>query len=307
MRGRARVPLVTRSVRRAREARGCAVRARCYLCPTVVVAAALWLSISAGEIHAAGWRTAQPPSTAPAEERIERVTLENDGWRLVGDWQTPPGPGPLPAALLLHRAAGSRGEYVALAAALAQRGVASLRLDLRACGESVNRGRFVEPFAQNRPLLDGTYRDVDAGLSWIKSRADVDAARVAVVGASYSGEAVAEGLRRGGEKAAAYVMLSPGSFSDESIAEVDRSDAAWLFVRTREESEVSRPFIDAVFEALAEGSASAQVLVLPGEGHATRIFDHHPLLIHEIADWIADRLEGDAEPSRPPSSPTHGR
>lgn len=292
---------MTRSVRRAREARGCAVRARCYLRPTVVVAAGLWLSISAGEIRAAGRRTAQPPSTAPAEERIERVTLESDGWRLVGDWQTPPEPRPVPAALLLHRAAGSRGEYVALAAALARRGVASLRLDLRACGEGVNLGRFVEPFAQNRPLLDGTYRDVDAGLSWIKSRADVDAARVAVVGASYSGEAVAEGLRRGGEKAAAYVMLSPGSFSDESIAEVDGSGAAWLLVRTRQESEVSRPFIDAIFEALAQRSETAEVWILPGEGHATRIFDHRPPVIEEIAGWITARLAGDAAAETSPS------
>ncbi|MDH3524308.1 MAG: hypothetical protein OES32_12050 [Acidobacteriota bacterium] len=221
----------------------------------------------------------------------ERVVIESDGWQLAGEWHVPASEeAPMPTALLLHRAAGSREEYAGLAAALESRGIASLRLDLRAHGESDNLGRFEEPYAENRPLLEGTHRDVNAALSWMKARPGVTGERIAVVAASYSGEAVGEALRAGGDRAAAYVLLSPGSFSEESIAAVDPSGACWLFVRTSEEGEVSLPFIDAVFDALATKSRSAEVRVVPGTGHATRIFDEHPFMIGEVADWLAECL-----------------
>jgi dienelactone hydrolase len=220
----------------------------------------------------------------------DRVVLKSDGWELVGEWRAPERGDAVPAALLLHRAAGSRAEYAELAEALAARGVASLRLDLRANGESVNLGRFEEPYTENLKFLEGTNGDIDVALRWVKSRPLIAPERVAVVGASYSGEAVGASLRNGGEKAAAYVILSPGSFSDESIAEVDRSGAPWLFFRTVEESPASLEFIDAVFEALERDSRTAEVRVLEGHGHATRMFDTRPLLVGEIADWLATRL-----------------
>ena len=232
----------------------------------------------------------------PLEETLgeaaayRRVVLDSGGWRLLAEWRLPPSDGAVPAVLLLHRAAGSRGEHTALAAALAERGIASLRLDLRAHGESTTLGRFEEPWAENRHLLDGTHEDVAAALRWLGEQPGVAADRLAVVGASYSGEAVGEALRTGGEPARAYVMLSPGSFSDESIAAIDGSGAAWLFVRTSDEGEVSRPHVDAVFEALAAGSKAAETRVVPGKGHATGILDEHPSVIDEIADWLAERL-----------------
>lgn len=230
---------------------------------------------------------------ARAEEHAdERVVLESDGWKLVGEWRAPASRDVFPAALLLHRAGGSRAEHVDLAGALAARGVASLRLDLRAHGESINRGRFVEPFAENLKLLEGTYRDVATALRWIKAQPGVVANRVAAVGASYSGEAIGEALRTGGETASACVILSPGSFSDESIAYVDESGAAWLFIRSVEESPTSLEFIDAVFASLERDSASAEIRVLEGAGHGTHLFESHPELVEEIADWLSQRLGG---------------
>jgi hypothetical protein len=62
----------------------------------------------------------------------------------------------------------------------------------------------------------------------------VDPARLAVVGSSYSGEAMMEAGRATGW-AAAYVGLSPGSLSDESIAAIDRERLPWLLVVCRDE------------------------------------------------------------------------
>ncbi|HXV60970.1 MAG TPA: alpha/beta hydrolase [Vicinamibacteria bacterium] len=232
-----------------------------------------------------------PAALARGLPEDERVELESNGWRLVGEWRPAESDTELaPAALLLHRAAGSRAEYQELAEELAKRGVASLRLDLRGNGESDNLGRFEEPYEENLRILEKTYEDIHVALRWISARPGIDSDRRAAVGASYSGEAIAEALRQGGERIAAYVILSPGSFSDESIAAVDASGVPWLFIRTSEESEVSREFIDAIFEALASQSKSAEVRVIEGAGHATRIFDEHPFIIEEIAEWLAERL-----------------
>lgn len=226
---------------------------------------------------------------APSHDR--RIVIESDDWRLVGEWRLPASGTPVPAALLLHRAAGSRAEYEELAVALAERGVASLRLDLRAHGESDNLGRFEEPYAENRHLLEGTGEDVNAALRWMSSHPAVTAERTALVGASYSGEAIGEALRAGGDAARAYVLLSPGSFSERSIAAVDAGGASWLFIRTSNEGEVSLPFIDAVFDQLATRSRSAEIRVIPGSGHATGIFEEHPFIIGAIADWLVEHLE----------------
>lgn len=230
-------------------------------------------------------------SPAPGHPAInDRVVLDSGGWVLVGDFIATAAEHPIPAALLLHQAAGSRREHEGLARALAERGIASLRLDLRACGDSINLGRFEEPYAQHRFLLEGTHDDVNTALQWLQDHAAIDGKRIAVVGASYSGEAVGEALRSGGPKAAAYVMLSPGSFSDDSIALVDASRAAWMFVRTIEESPVSLPFIDSVFDALSKSSNSAQLAVIRGAGHATHILEDHPEVVNHLADWIAREL-----------------
>ncbi|MCB9754904.1 MAG: hypothetical protein H6713_33630 [Myxococcales bacterium] len=231
----------------------------------------------------------ESPRAAP-----ERLTLESDGWRLVGEWTAPDTAPPHPAALLLHRAAGSRAEYVELAEQLRACGVASLRLDLRAHGESTNLGEFTEPYAEKQALLVDSERDVNVALAWLRQREDVDGDRLAVVAASYSGEAVGEALRAGGAEAAAYVMLSPGSFSDASIERIDRGAAEWLFVRTELEGPVSRPIIDELFEALRAGSTRARYRLLPGRGHATQIFTEHPEVVVELAAWIAARVGADA-------------
>jgi dienelactone hydrolase len=167
----------------------------------------------------------------------------------------------------------------------------SSRSGSRGRGESDNLGRFEEAYPEHLGVIEETYEDVDVPLRWIAERPGIARDRLAVVGASYSGEAIGEALRRGSERALAYVILSPGSFSDESIAEVDASGVPWLFIRTREEGPVSLQFIDAVFETLARQAKAAELRVIPGRGHATGIFDEHPSVVEEVADWLAERLD----------------
>ena len=97
----------------------------------------------------------------------------------------------------------------------------ALRLELRGHGASDNLGRFEPPYAEHLHINENAWRDIVAGIRWPRARPDVTA--VAVVGASYSGEQAALSLREGNALADAYVMLSPGNFSDVSMAAVDAS------------------------------------------------------------------------------------
>ena len=213
------------------------------------------------------------------------VRLAVDGWRLFGKLTIPHKYEQVAAVLLLHGAAGSKEVYDGLANELANRGIASLRLDLRAHGQSANKGVFGPPYADNRPLLEGTEEDIIAGLDYLRNHEAIDTGRLAVVGASYSGEYMALAARSSNYENA-YVALSPGSFSDQSIAALDASGANWLFVR----AEIEQPFFDDIFGAIRKTSNRAEIQVLPGKGHATDLLTSHAGLADQLSKWLAVKL-----------------
>ncbi len=219
---------------------------------------------------------------ASAEETS--VTLPVDGWQIKGDFVAPPSSASLPAVLLLHGASRSRGIYDGLAQQLASHGIASLSLDMRAHGDSLTKGKFQPPYADHRSLLAGTEADIVAATAFLARHPKVDPNRIAVVSASYSGEFMAVAAKQSGY-VNAYISLSPGSISDQSIEAVDPSGVPWLFVRAEEE----RPFFDDIFEAIEEKSG-AEIRVLPGKGHADRLLAQHPRLAAQLAIWLDDAL-----------------
>jgi dienelactone hydrolase len=224
---------------------------------------------------------ALPQNIDPSETR---VVVESGGWRLVGDLVVPDSNGPVPGVLMLNQAAGDRTPYTGLARELAARGVASLRLDLRGHGESSNLGRFTPGGPQRNPLIWDAEIDVSAAHRYLMSHPGLDQERIAVVGSSYSGEEMAEAGREWGY-AQAYVALSPGSFSDESIGAIDSSGVPWLFVASHDER-----FLQEITAAVLEESHTVEVIIVPGTGHATDLLDEHPDLAERIAVWLAHRL-----------------
>jgi dienelactone hydrolase len=211
-----------------------------------------------------------------------RVTIPSEGWTLIGDFTPGGAPGRSPAVLLLNGAARDRTAYASLARSLAARGVGSLRIDLRGHGESINLGRF-EPGVSSGAIL-ASQPDVAAALAWLRARPEVDPERIGVLGASYSGEDMAVVVRQG-PAAAAYVALSPGSFSDESVAAIDRSGRPWLFIASTNER-----FAGKVVAAIPKGSGTAQIMFVDGAAHASDILGAHPQLNVVVARWYADRL-----------------
>ncbi|MGD9630280.1 MAG: alpha/beta hydrolase [Pyrinomonadaceae bacterium] len=218
------------------------------------------------------------------QTRESRVEIESDGWKLIADI-TIPNNDRLPVVLMLNKANGNREAYRGLAKRLADLGIASLRVDMRAHGESINKGRFGSPFdAKMQSLLVGSDRDVTAAIGFLKSLKNIDANRIGIIGASYSGEEMVAAARRAGY-VKAYAALSPGSFSDESINAIDNSRAAWIFFRSADE-----PNLKGFFEDLRKSSTTARTVEISGSKHATDIFETLPEVQDLIAAWFKERL-----------------
>lgn len=238
---------------------------------------ALLLGVLLGITPAA---VAGPGQATPAATRVE---LDSEGWKLVGDLLVPESRDPVPAVLLLNKAAGDRTVYETLAHRLASQGVASLRLDLRGHGESVNRGRFV-PSEEGRQLIARSDVDVTQAIHYLLTLPALDRRRIAVVGASYSGEKALEAARQSAY-VQAYAMLSPGSLSDESILGLDAAGVPWLYVASRTDR-----YLQEVTAAVLQTSGSAEIVLIPGTAHATSILESRPDVAERMASWLAATL-----------------
>lgn len=234
--------------------------------------------------------------TVCAQEDDVRVEIDSEGWTLVGDLTTPETTSLKAFALLLHKAAGDREAYATMAEAMAARDIAALRIDLRGHGDSINLGAF-DPtigryldendpaIVQNFSLIRSADRDIVSIMQWLDKQPRLSSLRLVVVGSSYTGEEMVQAALDT-RFADVYVALAPGSFSEESISAVDPSQVPWLFVRAENEL----PFFPELFAAIRDGSEVAEIWVLPGEGHATDLFDHNPNLHLRLIDWITERL-----------------
>jgi dienelactone hydrolase len=216
----------------------------------------------------------------------KRVAVESNGWRIVGDLLVPKVRRPVPAVILLNKAAGDRKVYERLARHLAENGIASLRIDLRGHGESINKGKFVPGNQDSLVLIEGTNEDVTAAFRYLKTVAGIDTQKIGFVGASYSGEEMAVSARKYGY-AKAYVALSPGSFSEASMEDIDRSGVSWLFIKSTEER--ARSLKD-FFQLLRQKSRTAQIMEVAGTEHATDILTAHTELAEMIAVWFKYHL-----------------
>lgn len=214
-----------------------------------------------------------------------RIVLRNDEWQLVGDLLIPVTGQTVPAVLLLNQAAGDRTVYKNLANYLALRGIASLRLDLRGHGESINAGRFVPADTETRKFIWEADADIVFALEYLSSNIAIDANRIGVVGASYSGEEMAE-AGRNHKYMQMYVALSPGSFSESSITSIDSSAVPWLFITSKEDR-----FLQDIVAAVQEKSDKVELVIIPGETHATNILKERPDLAERISIWLASGLK----------------
>lgn len=214
----------------------------------------------------------------------KRVIVNSDGWEIVGDFLFPSNKDSLPVVLMLNKAAGDRKVYTELAKILAEKGVASLRVDLRGHGESINLGKFIPGEVPRSPLIWDSELDVISLHKYLKSHPFINSNRIAILGGSYSGEEMAE-AGRVFEYAKAYAALSPGSFSEESIMGIDTSEVPWLFVAGNDER-----YLQEITTEVYEKSKSVELLVVPGSKHASNLLIDNKGLTELIAVWLTNNI-----------------
>ena len=112
--------------------------------------------------------------------RTERVTVDADGVRLVGELHLPDGDGGAPGLVLTGPFTGVKEQVVGTyARRMAEAGYAALAFDHRGFGESGGRRQHEDP--------EGKLADLRAAVGFLAARPDVDADRIGLLGVCLGG------------------------------------------------------------------------------------------------------------------------
>jgi pimeloyl-ACP methyl ester carboxylesterase len=162
----------------------------------------------------------------PFPYRAEEVGYLNpaSGLKLAGTLTLPAGQGPFPVALLITGSGTQdRDEtifdhkpFLVLADALTRKGVAVLRVDDRGAGGS-------QASAQGATLED-IATDVAAGVAWLRTRPDLDPARIGLIG--HSEGAVVAVKAAAADPRIAFVVMMAGTGVDGRRLLVSQVEAA---------------------------------------------------------------------------------
>jgi dienelactone hydrolase len=142
-------------------------------------------------------------AAAPAPGGEEQVTFTTGDGIVIAGTLYPAAAGS-PAVLCLHQWRSERSEFAAFARTLQAAGITALTIDMRGYGGSTRStgGTAVEPGRI-------TVADIEAAVAFLRKQKSVDAARIALVGASYgSSNAIIYAADHAEIRAVA--LLSPG-------------------------------------------------------------------------------------------------
>jgi alpha-beta hydrolase superfamily lysophospholipase len=114
----------------------------------------------------------------------ERVTFASRGDAIVGSLFAPEGGGPCPALLICHGAGEFKEHYYELAEFLAERGVASLAIDMHGHGESAGQRFHVN--------IQDWVADIRAAVHFLSNDQRINHDRIGAFGLSSGGTAILE-------------------------------------------------------------------------------------------------------------------
>lgn len=229
----------------------------------------------------------EPSPAAPDSGQAERVVYQaEDGLRIIADFYAPLEGGPTPAVLLLHQFGGSRAQWADLIPDILQWGYAVLAPDLRGFGESTVIVRDGEDEDYTLQSLDDMVLDVAAAIEYLKTRNEVIAGQIGVVGASVGANLayVASGAF---PEVLAAVSMSPNADPQGGVL-LGRnvpgfSPRAVLFMSDEAEAADAEALAQTVAEPVNaivyEGAAAHGVQLLP-----------NPRVRPDMRDWLNANL-----------------
>jgi len=223
---------------------------------------------------------------------VEVELVARDGWRLAGLMRLPPDVGRAPGVVLVHGSHHERDAFtygVGLPELLADRGMASLRFDIRGRGASHHGHDFHRMAALERRAVA---LDVAAALDHLASSPDVAGDRLGLIGEQDTAAAVVAAAID--PRAAALVLLSPRLPSSALDHLRSRSIPTFGLV-SNEDRESLRATATAFLAAPHE---HRRLEVFTGLGFGTTMFmarrfeqSAEEPLEEMIADWLAQELQ----------------
>jgi dienelactone hydrolase len=210
-----------------------------------------------------------------------------DGWRLHAKLGLPAGAKdgkPVPAVILLPTALSDSASYYDLERVLVSQGLATLNLEWRGIGRSINKGALVDlPLSEMPKAL----HDVEVGFRFLSSTTGIDPNRIGILGSAYGAKlAMTAAQRISGLKAVALLtpVVKPHQLNDERAA-IKAINRPVLLVTGDGFGAATKEFA-----AIAAQPARNTVLTYEGGilGHALLRVD--PALEPTIARWFKQRL-----------------
>lgn len=260
----------------------------------------LWAALAvAGPAVAELARAEDAPSTAP--QRI--VLTTKDGVNVVGDYYAPqPSKKKAPCAILIHMYPATRTSWQPLVPSLHAAGFAVFAYDIRGTGESIGpkeKERYLKRWYSDRDgeHFSNAYQDTVAAADWLTARAECDATRTILIGASVGCSISIDVAARDG-RAVGVICLSPGvnymGLDSRKHIRKMKGRPVLLVAPQAERSDA---------ETLAKLCKSAQTDVRPGGKnlHGTNMFsaDYATDLMARITDFARDAVKAAAKSKKP--------
>lgn len=142
-----------------------------------------------------------------------KITIKNELYDIPAILSRPNVGGKFSAAILCHGTGSCKDEvgglFVKLAESLKQRGIASIRFDFAACGESTAKGQDLTFY--------GEVDDIEKVYTYLCSNEEVDSHEIAVLGFSQGARAMAEFLGKYPKEINAAISWSGACHNGEGV------------------------------------------------------------------------------------------
>ncbi|MFA6099593.1 MAG: alpha/beta fold hydrolase [Patescibacteria group bacterium] len=221
----------------------------------------------------------------------ERVTFNTfDGVKVVGEWY--PVPTTIGVAILLHMMPLDRRSWVPFQQVLSKYGIASLAIDMRGHGESVETetGQKLDYKKFQDIQHQQTLNDIQAALDWLDGK-KYPLDRIMLVGASI-GASLALAMLQQEPGLCGAALLSPGNNRGMNAVDdalyVKAHHALWAAASDSDDPdsfEVSRQLIDRA------GAMRKTFAPYKNAGHGIHLFTSDPKLMDTLATWMRDSFQ----------------
>ena len=218
----------------------------------------------------------------------EEFTLNTeDGFALAATLLTPADIGPNPAVILIHQGGSNRSEWSFFHEQILSEGYVLLSYDIRGMGASPKEASTGKTVANIYNAPDQATLDLEAAITLLETREDVDSDRIAIVGASVGGNLAVVGAGTMNIKTA--VAISGKTDAVLNLAGDKNMPLHSTYYISSMESDGARTGWAREMYDMTEGRRKISIID-DSLRHGVSIFKDAPELKDKIIQWLRETL-----------------